>query len=362
MPNSLLFQPYEFRNHTARNRVWISPMCQFSVDEQDGKVTDWHLVHLGAFATGGAGLIVVEATAVVPEGRISPWDLGIWSDEHIAPLRRITDFLHQQGALAGIQLAHAGRKASTSRPWAHEQRISVDIADGGWQPVAPSAISVDGFNEPRALTAEEIEVIPDAFVAAALRAKAAGFDLLEIHAAHGYLLHEFLSPLSNTRGDDWNGSLENRARLTRNVVRAVVAAVPDLDVIVRFSATDWAEGGWNEDETAIVAKWVIEDGAQLVDISTGGLISDVTIPIGPGYQVPFAASVRAAAGVPTASVGIITDAAQAEQILQDGAADAVFVGREALRDPHVANRWAFELGAEPHLPPQYLRAPFRRRA
>jgi 2,4-dienoyl-CoA reductase-like NADH-dependent reductase (Old Yellow Enzyme family) len=352
-----LFDELTLRGTTFRNRLWIAPMCQYSVERQDGVPTAWHQVHLGGLARGGAGLVLAEATAVVPEGRISPQDTGIWTDEQRDAWAPIVETIHAMGAAAGIQLAHAGRKASTYRPWAG-QRGTVPAAEGGWEPVAPSAVAFSGYAEPRALDAAELPGLVDAFVAAARRSVDAGFDVLEIHAAHGYLLHEFLSPLSNTRTDAYGGSLENRARLLLEITRAVRAEVGDEHpLFVRFSATDWADDGWHVDETAVVAAWVTDAGADFVDVSTGGLVAGVSIPTGPGYQVEFASRVRELGGVPTSAVGLITEAEQADAIVRSGRADAVMVAREALRDPHFALRWANDLGARvDYVPRQYERA------
>jgi len=357
---SALFTPLTLRDVDFRNRLWVAPMCQYSVELRDGVPTDWHLVHLGGFALGGAGLVMTEATAVNAVGRISPQDTGIWNDEQRDAWARIVEFIRAQGAVAGIQLAHAGRKGSTYRPWA-ETHGTVPPAEGGWQAVAPSAIAFDGYAEPRALDTAELAGIVADFVAGARRALAAGFELLEIHAAHGYLLHEFLSPLSNLRTDDHGGSLENRARLLLEIVRAVRAEVGEaVPVFVRFSATDWAEGGWDADQTSIVAGWAHEAGADLFDISTGGLVSGVHMPVGRGYQVHFARQVRDEADAPVSAVGLITEAAHAEEIVASGQADAVMMGREMMRDPHFAWRAAHELGVDlDYYPPQYLRSKFR---
>ncbi|PSL38851.1 2,4-dienoyl-CoA reductase-like NADH-dependent reductase (Old Yellow Enzyme family) [Labedella gwakjiensis] len=352
-----IFEPLTLRSLTIRNRLWVAPMCQYSVEDRDGVPTDWHLVHLGQFAAGGAGLVVTEATAVSPAGRISPQDTGIWNDEQAAVWARIVRFLHSQGAAAGVQLAHAGRKASTFRPWS-EERGTVPAEDGGWEPVAPSATPFPGYATPRALDTEEIAGIVADFAAAARRAVEAGFDVLEIHAAHGYLLHEFLSPLSNERTDGYGGSLENRARLLLEVVRAVRAAAGDAVVFVRFSATDWTDGGWNEDDTATVAGWAAAAGANLFDVSTGGNVP-ATIPTEPAYQVRFATLVRDTVDAPVCAVGLITDPEEAEEIVRFGRADAIMMGRELLRDPHLPLRAASVLGATiDYTPPQYLRAPF----
>ncbi|MET0990607.1 MAG: NADH:flavin oxidoreductase/NADH oxidase [Glaciihabitans sp.] len=358
-----LFTPFSTRGVTIRNRVWVAPMCQYSAFDRDGVPTEWHLVHLGSFATGGAGLVMTEATAVSPEGRISPEDLGIWNDEQAAEFAKITRFVHGQGATTGIQLAHAGRKASTFSPFA-DGRGSVPLEDGGWPTVGPSEVAFSGYATPSALDLAGIDKVVDDFVSAARRAVAVGFDVLEIHAAHGYLLHQFLSPLSNTRTDEYGGDLAGRARLLLRVVSAVRAAVGDaVPLFVRFSATDWAEGGWDETQTAIVSGLARDAGADLFDISTGGNVSGVTIPLQPGYQVPFADFVKQNApldggsAVEVSAVGLITTPQQANEIVASGRADAVMLGRDLLRDPHFALRAAHELGADiSYWPAQYVRA------
>lgn len=321
-------------------------MCEYSVANRDGVPTDWHLVHLGAIATGGAGLVMAEASGVLPEGRITAYDTGIWNDEQATAWSRIVDFVHSQGARMGIQLAHAGRKASVWPDWpGTPSGVTQQEIDGGWKTVAPSAIAFGRYDEPRELTGEEIVQIVDAFVTAAQRAVRAGFDLVEVHAAHGYLLHEFLSPLSNLRTDEWGGSLENRARLLRTIVRAIRAVV-DVPIFVRFSATDWVEGGWDVQQTAQVAEWVHDDGADFFDISSAGLIADAKLTIGPGYQVPFAAEVHENTGLDVSAVGLITQIDQAEEILASGKAQTVMLGREMMRDPHFAMRAAHQLGVD----------------
>ncbi|MCP2031743.1 2,4-dienoyl-CoA reductase-like NADH-dependent reductase (Old Yellow Enzyme family) [Okibacterium sp. HSC-33S16] len=355
-----LFEPLTVRGLTLRNRIWIAPMCQYSVDQRDGVPTDWHLVHLGQFAIGGAGLVIAESTAISPEGRISDRDTGIWTDNQADAWARIVRFVRSQGAAAGIQLNHAGRKASTFAPWGSAgRRGTIPAVEGGWETVGPTAQPFDGYAAPRALDEAGIDRVVADFASAARRAVAAGFSVLEIHAAHGYLLHQFLSPLVNTRTDSYGGSLENRARLLLRVVEAVRQNAGDTVVFVRFSATDWASGGWDEQQTATVARWAADAGADFFDISTGGAIPGVEIPLEPGYQVPFARSVKTAAGVGVAAVGLITDPQHAEEIVASGSADAVLVGREALRDPHFAVRAAAELGASiDYLPGQYERAPY----
>jgi 2,4-dienoyl-CoA reductase-like NADH-dependent reductase (Old Yellow Enzyme family) len=342
---------------TVRNRIWVAPMCQYSAENRDGIPVDWHLVHLGSFATGGAGLVMAEATAVSPEGRITPQDLGLWNDEQATAFARITGFLHAQGATTAIQLAHAGRKASTYRPFASEHG-SVPAAEGGWQTVAPSAVPYPGYAVPTELDLAGIDTVVDDFVAAARRAVTAGFDVLEIHAAHGYLLHEFLSPLSNTRTDAYGGDLAGRAKILLRVVREVRAAIGgDVPLFVRFSATDWAEGGWDEAQTAIVSEWAKDAGADLFDISTGGNVAGVSIPLEPGYQVPFADFVKRNAPVEVSAVGLITTPGQANEVITSGRADAVMLGRELLRDPHFALRAAADLGIDiDYWPAQYVRA------
>jgi len=351
---SRLFTPITLRDLTVRNRLWVSPMCQYSA--VDGVPQEWHHTHLAQFASGGAGLIVAEATAVSPEGRISPEDTGLWNDAQRDAWAPIVAAVRSRGAVAGVQLAHAGRKASTWSPFSG-RRGSVAAADGGWTTVAPSAIAFDGYAEPVALDLAGIDRIVADFSAAARRAVEAGFQVLEIHGAHGYLLHQFLSPLSNRRDDEYGGSLENRARLLLRVLDAVTDAAPGVPVIVRFSATDWADGGWNPDDTATVAGWAAQRGADFFDISSGGLVAHQRLTTGPGYQVELAARVRREAGVPVNAVGMIDDAAHAERVLEEDLADAVMAGREWLRDPHYGLRAATELGVEiDYWPAQYLRA------
>lgn len=349
-----LFSPLQLRSVCFANRIGVSPMCQYSC--QDGFATDWHLVHLGCRAQGGAGLVIVEAAAVVPEGRISPGDLGIWKDEHIPALERIAKFLHSQGTRTGIQLAHAGRKGSMSVPFDGERLVAP--SDGGWQPVAPSAVAFSPqYATPKALHASAIPGVVEAFVKAARRAEAAGFDFVEIHAAHGYLLHQFLSPLANRRTDVYGGSFRNRTRLLLEVVDAVRAAWPShLPLFVRISATDWAEGGWTEDESVELAKLLGEHSVDLVDVSSGGQVPDAKIPVGPGFQAGFAARIRREAGMPAAAVGLITDAAQANDLVAQGAADVVLLGREMLRYPYWPLHAASALGETASWPVQYLRA------
>jgi 2,4-dienoyl-CoA reductase-like NADH-dependent reductase (Old Yellow Enzyme family) len=349
-----LFSEFEIRGVTLRNRIVMSPMCQYSC--VDGLATDWHFVHLGSRAVGGAGAVIVEASAVSPEGRISPEDHGIWSDAHVEPLARITHFVHEHGSVAGIQMAHAGRKASTRRPW--ESGTPISIAEGGWQPVAPSAIPFsEGYATPRALTRDDIKSIIREFGAATLRARNAGFRLIEIHAAHGYLLHQFLSPLSNKREDEYGGSLENRTRLLREVIAEIRREWPaQFPLFVRISATDWVEGGWDIKQSVELARSIGPLGVDLIDCSSGGTVAKAQIPIGPGYQTEFAERILRDTGIRTGAVGMITDPAQADHIIRTGQADLVFLAREFLRDPYWPLRAARELGQPETWPAQYLRA------
>ncbi len=346
------------RDVTIPNRIWLAPMCQYSCLERDGVPTDWHLVHLGARATGGFGLVMTEAAAVSPEGRISPEDAGIWTDEQALAWSRIASFVSSQGAVPAMQLAHAGRKGSTYSFWQAGRDGTVPPDEGGWTTVGPSTIPFEGYLAPEALTLAAIEQVVNDFVAATVRADRAGFEVVEIHAAHGYLIHEFLSPLSNARSDAYGGSLENRARLLTEIVRAVRKVWPDGKALfVRFSGTDWIEGGWTVAETAQVARWVSDLGVDLVDLSSGGN-AVASIPVGPGYQVPLAAQVREQSGVPAAAVGLITDPGQAAQIVARGQADAVMLARAALREPAWPQRAAHELGVsrrDSRYPPQYSR-------
>jgi 2,4-dienoyl-CoA reductase-like NADH-dependent reductase (Old Yellow Enzyme family) len=336
------------------NRIGVSPMCQYS--SVDGFATDWHLVHLGSRAVGGAGLVIMEASAVTPEGRITPADLGIWKDEHISKLEFIAAFLQSRGSRAGIQLAHAGRKASMSAPFHGEHLLTP--AEGGWTPVAPSAVAFsEKYAMPRPLDQTGIDAVIEAFRAAAGRALRAGFDLLEIHAAHGYLLHEFLSPLSNQRTDQYGGTLENRARLLLEVTDAVRGVWPmELPLFVRISATDWVEGGWSIDESIELARMLRGHGADLIDCSSGGNVPSAKIPVAPGYQVQFAARIKREAGIATAAVGMITEPLQANGIIENGEADMVLLAREMLRDPYFAVHAAAALSETTSWPEQYLRA------
>lgn len=351
---SKLFEKLKIRDVDFRNRLWVSPMCQYS--SNDGLPTDWHLVHLGSRAVGGAGLVMVEATAISPEGRISPEDSGIWSAAHADAFKRITRFIKEQGAVPGIQIAHAGRKASTAAPWNGGQEVAIE--DGGWKTVAPSAIRfADGYPEPREMDHADVEKATAEFVAAAKRSVDAGFEVIEIHAAHGYLLHEFLSPLSNHRTDEYGGSLENRMRFPLMIAEAVRSAVPEtLPVFVRISASDWVDGGWDVEQSIEFCKRLKEIGIDLIDVSSGGNVPDAKIAVGPGYQVPFASQIRASAGIMTAAVGMITEPRQAEQILERDDADAIFVAREFLRDPYLPFRAARELAGDVDVPKQYGRA------
>jgi 2,4-dienoyl-CoA reductase-like NADH-dependent reductase (Old Yellow Enzyme family) len=350
----MLMEPVVLGELRLRNRIVVSPMCQYSAT--DGVPNDWHLVHLGSRAVGGAGLVLTEATAVCPEGRISPQDTGIWNDAQEAAWSTIVGFIHGQGAKSGIQLAHAGRKASTDLPWRGGKPL--DASSGGWTPVAPSPIPFDtGYPTPTPLDAKGVAAVIDDFRAAARRGRAAGFDVIELHGAHGYRLHEFLSPLSNTRADPYGGSLENRARLLRDVVAAVRDAWPaPMPLWVRVSATDWASGGWDVDECVQLARWLRADGVDLIDCSSGGNLPHVRIPAAPGYQVPFAARIRREAGVATGAVGLITEARQAQGILDRGEADVIIMAREMLRDPYFPRRAAKELGKPIEVPRQYQRA------
>ena len=349
-----LFEPLALRGVTLKNRIVVSPMCQYSAE--DGFANDWHLVHLGSRAVGGAGLIIQEATAVSPEGRISPEDLGIWKDEHVPMLRRINDFIAAQGSVPGIQLAHAGRKASTYSPFTGAGEVPAD--QGGWPVVGPSPEAfADNYPQPKELDAAGIQKVIDDFRAAAQRALAAGFKAIELHGAHGYLLHQFLSPLSNHRTDEYGGSFENRSRLLLEVVAATREVWPeDLPLIVRISATDWTEGGWNADESVQLSAMLKTRGVDLIDVSTGGNVPKAPIPVGPGYQVQFAERIKAEAGIRTGAVGLITTPAEAEAVLANGQADLVLLAREFLREPYFPLFAAHDLGVEVAWPAQYERA------
>ncbi|WP_440222408.1 NADH:flavin oxidoreductase/NADH oxidase [Dokdonella sp. MW10] len=350
----MLFEPLALRDVCLRNRIGVSPMCQYSA--VDGLPQDWHFAHLGARATGGAGLVIAEASAVEPVGRISPFDTGLWNDAQVEAWSRITRFIASQGAVAGVQLAHAGRKASVDAPWRGGKPVPAE--QGGWTPVAASALAYSASSPvPDALDADGIAGIVQAFAASAERALAAGFELVEIHAAHGYLLHGFLSPLANMRDDAWGGDFANRVRLVLDVVRAVRTRWPErLPLSVRLSATDWADGGWDVEESIELARLLRGEGVDIVDVSSGGLVPTQKIVTGPGYQVPFAARIRNEAGIATAAVGLVTEPAQAQAILDAGQADLVLLGRELLRDPSWPRRAAHVLGAPLDAPPQYARA------
>ena len=356
MSNSIpaLFQPIKIKSKEFKNRIAVSPMCMYS--SKDGFSNNWHLVHLGSRAVGGAGLVISEATAVSPEGRITPDDLGIWKDEHIAGLKEITDFIKQHDSVPGIQLAHAGRKAAHSSPWKGGKPVPEE--DGGWIPVGPSAIPFSEEDvKPTALDGEGVKKVIADFRKASKRAKEAGFEVVEIHAAHGYLLHEFLSPLSNQRNDRYGGSFENRTRLLLEVTHAVKEEWPeDLPLLVRISATDWAEGGWNEEESVRLAKILKENGVDLVDCSSGGLVPYAKIPVEKGYQIKFAEKIKKEAGIATAAVGLITTPQEAEDIVKKGQADLVLLAREFLRSPYFPLEAAKELGADVNWPSQYERA------
>lgn len=351
---SKLFKPLQIRSITLKNRIAVSPMCMYS--SEDGFSNSWHLVHLGSRAVGGAGLIITEATAVSPEGRISPDDLGIWKDEHISGLKEVVNFLKAHGSVPGIQLAHAGRKASTTSPWKGGKLISEEA--GGWEPVAPTAIPFyEGNPAPRELDKEGIEKVKIDFRNAAERALKAGFEVIEIHAAHGYLFHEFLSPLTNKRTDAYGGSFENRSRLLMEVVQEVRKVWPEeLPLFVRISATDWVEGGWNEESSIALSKNLKEAGVDLIDCSSGGNIATAKIPVEKGYQVRFAKNIRNESKILTGAVGLITEAHQADMILKEGQADLIFMAREFLRNPYFPMDAARALGVDIKWPSQYERA------
>lgn len=352
-----LLDPFTLGALTFRNRLWVPAMCMYSVDAADGVPTDFHLAHYAARVAGGFGLVITEATAVCPEGRISPRDTGLWSDAQAAAWARIVAEAHRLGGAMGVQLAHAGRKASTRPMLPGSTSGSIAVGDGGWTTVGPSAIAFPGYAEPRELSLDEISGIVRDFADAAARAAASGFDVVELHAAHGYLLHQFLSPLSNRRSDAYGGSLANRLRLTLEVAEAVRAVWPQgRPVFVRLSATDWLDGGWDADSSVELARELAARGVDLIDVSSGGLLP-ASVPVGPGYQVPLARRIREGAGVPTAAVGLITDAEQAEAILAAGDADAVLMGREALRNPYLPLHLARGSGRSAELAPApYFRA------
>ena len=354
---SHLFAPFSLKSVTLRNRIGVSPMCMYSSD--DGVANDWHLVHLGARAAGGAGLVIAEATAVSPEGRITPGDAGLWADKHIEPLVRINRFVKSQGAVPGVQLAHAGRKAGAARPWDGGGHLADDA--GGWPVIAPSAVAFGAplTKVPRAMTEADIARVQGDFAAAARRSLAAGYEWMELHAAHGYLAHAFLSPTSNHRTDRYGGSFENRIRFLLETTRAVRAVWPErLPFTVRLSCTDWTEGGWTVDESVELARRLQTEGVDLIDCSSGGGVATAKVPVGPGYQVPFAERIRREAGIATAAVGLITEPIQADAIVREGRADVVLLARALLNDPHWPLHAAKALGqtAAAKPPLQYGRA------
>ncbi len=351
--SSKLFSPLQIKSITLKNRIAISPMCQYSAT--DGFANDWHLVHLGSRASGGAGLIIQEATAVSPEGRISPGDLGLWKDEQIEKMKIINQFIIGQNAVPGIQLAHAGRKASCAVPWNGGKKL--DATDGGWETVAPSAIGYHEVENPKALDKSGIQKVISDFKSATKRSVKAGFQIMEIHAAHGYLLHEFMSPLSNLRTDDYGGSFENRIRLMLEVLEAVQSEWPkELPLFVRISASDWAEGGWNIEDSIKLSNILKEKGVDLIDVSSGGAVAHQHIELGPNYQVPFAERIKKETGILTGAVGLITEAKQAEEIVVSGKADLVLFARESLRNPNLGLTFAAELNVDVEWPNQYVRA------
>lgn len=349
-----LFQPYTLRGVTLRNRIVVAPMCQYS--SEDGFATDWHLVHLGSFAVGGAALVITEATAVEARGRIAPQDLGIYRDEHIEMLARITAFIKSQGAVSAIQLAHAGRKASVYRPWSGNGAVAIE--DGGWETIAPSAVPfAQNYPHPVEMSNEEIATVVRSFQAGAQRALQAGFEVMEVHAAHGYLVHQFLSPYSNKRTDSYGGSLENRMRFLLEVTDAVRQVIPaEMPLIVRVSATEWTEGGLTLEESVLVARELKKHGVDLIDVSSSGNIENAKIPVGPNYQVPLAETIRRDAAIPTGTVGLITEPTQANDILEQQQADLILLGRELLRNPRWTQHAAQELKADITWPKQYERA------
>jgi 2,4-dienoyl-CoA reductase-like NADH-dependent reductase (Old Yellow Enzyme family) len=354
---SSLFEPLTLGRVTLKNRIAVSPMCQYSANE--GHPTSWHMVHLGSRAVGGAGLVFTEATAVDARGRISPEDTGIWLDSQAEAWAPIARFIKEQGSVPGMQLAHAGRKASTDAPWNGGKGLPSGNGERGWRPVlAPSPIAFDAdYPMPEAMTVADIDAVVTAFADAAKRAIGAGFEVLEIHAAHGYLLHEFLSPLSNERTDDYGGSLENRCRVVRRVVEALRGAMPEgMPLVLRISATDWADGGWDLEQSCALVELLKDKGVSLIDVSSGGTVAHPTIPVGPGYQTPFAASIRRRTGVPTGAVGMIIAPEQADHIVRSGQADMVLLAREMLRDPYWPRRAAHALRVKIEGPKQYGRA------
>lgn len=349
-----LFEPLKLREIILSNRIGIPPMCQYSA--QEGVASDWHFVHYGSRAVGGAALMIIEATAISAEGRISPGDMGLWNDTQIEPLARIADFATKQGCVAAVQLAHAGRKASVGLGW--QAQRTLNTGEGGWMPVAPSAIAFgEDYVQPHELDVAGIKGVIAQFMASTRRALEAGFQTIEIHAAHGYLLHQFLSPLSNQRTDTYGGSFENRTRLVREVITAVRTEWPErLPLLIRLSATDWVEGGWNVEETIELCCTLKELGVDLVDVSSAGLVPTAKIPVGPGFQTEFAARIRSKADIPTAAVGLITSPAQADHIIRSGQADMVLIGREMLRNPYWPMTAAQALGQVVNCPNQYLRS------
>ncbi len=351
---SALFSPLRIRGVELKNRIVVSPMCQYS--SEDGMPTDWHFVHLGSRAVGGAAMVIMEATAVSPEGRISPDDAGIWSDKHSDAYKRITSFISSQNSVPGIQLAHAGRKASTYSPW--KGKGAVNVKDGSWQTIAPSAIPfADNFPRPREMNKEDIQMVINQFKAAAERSMNAGFEVIELHFAHGYLVHEFFSSLSNHRNDEYGGSLENRCRLAVEITKAVRGTIPDtFPLFVRISSTDWVEGGWDIEQSVQLAKRLKDNGADLIDCSSGGNVVDAKIPVGPGYQVSFAQKIKKETGILTGAVGFITSPVQAENIIRTGQSDVVDLARELLRNPYWPLLAAKQLNSEIKWPNQYLRA------
>ena len=351
---SVLFSPLKIRDIEFKNRIAVSPMCQYS--SEDGMPKDWHFIHLGSRAVGGAALVLTEATAVSPEGRISPDDAGIWNDKQAEAYQRITEFISSQNSVPGIQLAHAGRKASTYSPW--KGKGAVDIQDGGWQTIAPSAVPFAGnYPHPKEMSAGDIQMVINQFKSAAVRSLRAGFKVIELHFAHGYLVHEFFSPLSNLREDNYGGSLENRCRIAIEITKAVRETVPENHpLFVRISSSDWVDNGWDIEQSVQIAKWLMESGADLIDCSSGGNIAGANIPAGPGYQVPFAERIKKETGILTGSVGLITSPIQAETIINTGQADMVMLAREMLRNPYWPLKAAGELQVDVDWPVQYLRA------
>ena len=349
-----LFSPLKIRDIELKNRIAVSPMCQYS--SEDGVPTDWHLVHLGSRAVGGAALVIAEATAVSPEGRITPDDAGIWNEKHVSAYSRITSFIKFQNAVPGIQLAHAGRKASTYSPWKGSGKVNEN--EGGWQTIAPSPVPfADNYPVPKEMSKDDIKMVIEQFRKAAERSVKSGFQVIEIHMAHGYLIHEFLSPKSNQRKDEYGGKLENRCRFTVEIAKAVREVIPDgMPLFVRISATDWIEDGWDIEQSVQLCKWLKETGVDLIDCSSGGNINGAVIPAGPGYQIPFAERIRKEAEILTSGVGLITSPEQAEQIIKNGQADLVELARQMLRDPYWPLHAAKQLNVNVNWPNQYLRA------